>query len=169
MGALTSSANSVTYMRDKTFAEWVALNQIATLRLQMTQGQAPPVGNTTGDLEFAARSWHWRQDVVKTQVQGIVRVDLKVRPKELKAGDDDSWYVTVSGLVGDSVGAAAGATAVDWDAGGTSSGLPGQTNPGTSLGGSGTPGNSNTGTGTTGSGSTTTTPNTRPQSGSPTQ
>jgi general secretion pathway protein I len=103
MGALSSSARSVTYMQDKTFSEWVALNQIANLRLQLTQGQVPPTGNTNGDIDFAGRSWHWRQEVVATQVTGIMRIDVKVRPKELKAGDDDSWYVTVSGLVGNAL------------------------------------------------------------------
>ena len=33
LGTLTSSANTVVYLRDKTFANWVALNQIAQLRL----------------------------------------------------------------------------------------------------------------------------------------
>ena len=41
LGALTSSANTVAYLRDKTFAQWVALNQIATLRLS---GQMTPAG-----------------------------------------------------------------------------------------------------------------------------
>jgi general secretion pathway protein I len=116
MGALSSSARTVVYMQDKTFAEWVALNQIATLRLGLQQGQIPPTGTTNGDLDFANRSWHWRQDVVASQVPGINRVDFKVRPKEIKAGDDDSWYVTVSGLAGNAMGApGTSATQVIWD------------------------------------------------------
>jgi general secretion pathway protein I len=116
MGALSSSARSVTYMQDKTFAEWVALNQIVTVRLQLQQGQVPPTENTNGDIDFGNRSWHWRQEVVANQIQGMVRIDVKVRPKEVKGGDDDNWYVTVSGIAGNAVGAAVtSAVSVNWD------------------------------------------------------
>jgi general secretion pathway protein I len=142
MGALSSSARTVVYMQDKMFAEWVALNQIATLRLGLQQGQIPPTGTTNGDLDFANRSWHWRQDVVTSQVPGINRIDFKVRPKEVKGGDDDSWYVTVSGLAGNALGTPGSSTAmVNWDpdlSGGQQA--PGQSNnQGTGLN-SNTPG-----------------------------
>lgn len=130
MGALSSSANTVSYMRDKTFAEWIALNQIANVRLQLQQGQLPPTGNTTGELDYAGRSWHWRQEVVATQVKGIERIDVKVRPAELKAGDDAGWFVTVSGLAGDAVGAP-GTLNVNWGSGAPGlNGLPGGQNNG---------------------------------------
>jgi general secretion pathway protein I len=104
MGTLTSSAKSVSYMQDKTFAEWVALNQIASVRTQLkTPGQVPATGKTNGDVDFANRKWHWLQEVVSTQVPGIVRIDVKVRPKDVGATSDDdntNWYVTVSGIAG---------------------------------------------------------------------
>ena len=163
MGALTSSANTVSYMRDKTFAEWVALNQIATFRLQLTQGQLPQKGHTDGDVDFAGRSWHWRQDVLPTAIQGLMRLDVKVRPKEAKGGEDDGWYVTVSGITGDALAGPGTLVGAMWDtvptnnnAGGNnpgkqlgsgdntglgSSSPTGLTNPGnTGLGGSGTTG-----------------------------
>jgi general secretion pathway protein I len=101
MGALTSSANTVSYLRDKTFAQWVALNQIATLRLS---GQMTATGNSDGDTDYAGRSWHWRQEVTATEVPGVVRIDIKVRPKEVEGGDDNGWYTTVTGIQGDAVG-----------------------------------------------------------------
>jgi general secretion pathway protein I len=137
MGALSSSARTVFYMQDKIFAEWVALNQIATVRIGLQQGQIPPTGSSNGDLDFANRSWHWRQDVVASQVPGINRIDFKVRPKEVKGGDDDSWYVTVSGLAGNALGTPGSATAmVNWDpdlTGGTQPGSGSGTNSGTGL------------------------------------
>ena len=105
MSALSSSANTVSFLRDETFANWVALNQIATLRLS---GQQPPAGITNGDTDYANRSWHWRQEVVSTEVPGVVRIDVKVRPKEIKAGDDEAWTTTVSGISGNSIGRADG-------------------------------------------------------------
>jgi general secretion pathway protein I len=132
MGALSSSAKSVIYMQDKTFAEWVALNKIALLRVSLQQGQIPPQTSTNGDLDYAGRSWHWRQDVVASQVPGINRIDVKVRPKEVKGGDDDSWYVTVSGLAGNAMAApGTSATQVNWDPQLTG---PGQQGPGTNPG-----------------------------------
>lgn len=102
LGALTSSAGTLSYLRDKSFAQWVALNRIATLRLA---GQAPPTGNTEGDVDFAGRSWHWRQEVVTTQVPGVERMDIRVRPADVKPENEDSgWFTTVSGIWGDAVG-----------------------------------------------------------------
>jgi general secretion pathway protein I len=101
MGALSSSAGTVSYLRDKTFAQWVALNRIATVRIS---GQQPATGNTDGDVDYAGTSWHYRQEVVTTDVPGILRIDVKVRPKDLKvASDDTGWYTTVSGLYGAAV------------------------------------------------------------------
>lgn len=116
MSSLTSSARNVVYLQDKTFAEWIALNQIALVRLQLQQGQLPPQTSTNGDLDYAGRTWHWRQDVKATEVAGINRIDFKVRPKEVKGGDDDSWYVTVSGLAGNSMGSPGRPNSlVQWD------------------------------------------------------
>jgi len=101
LGALTSSANTTAYMRDKTFAQWVALNQIAMLRLS---GQMTPTGNSDGTTDFAGRSWRWRREVTALQVPGLVRIDVKVRPAEIKGDDDKGWFTTVSGIQGDAVG-----------------------------------------------------------------
>lgn len=101
LGALTSSADNVAYLRDKTFAQWVALNRIANLRIS---GQLQAVGNSDGDLDFAGRSWHWRQEVTATEVPGVVRIDVKVRPADIKADEDHGWFTTVTGVQGDAVG-----------------------------------------------------------------
>jgi general secretion pathway protein I len=110
MGALTSSASTVSYLRDKTFSQWVALNQIASTRLTaQQQRQAPQTGNTDGDVDFAGRSWHWRQEITATDLPGIVRIDVMVRPADSKPDNDkESWYSTVSGMYGDAVAPANG-------------------------------------------------------------
>ena len=109
--ALASSADTVNYLRDKTFAQWVALNKIATIRIS---GQQPPTGNTNGDTDYAGRSWHWRQAVVATEVPGVVRIDVSVRPAEVKGGDDNGWVTTVSGISGNSVGTPDGGATPNW-------------------------------------------------------
>jgi type II secretion system protein I len=125
LGSLSSSTDTVSYLRDKTFAQWVALNQIATLRLS---GQQAQPGNSDGDTDYAGRTWHWRQEVTATEVPGVVRIDVKVRPKDVKTSDADSgWFTTVSGIQGDAVGTPNGYLP-DWG----SQTLPGLTpqNPG---------------------------------------
>jgi len=123
MGALSSSASTLSYLRDRTFAQWVALNQIANLRLS---GQQPPVGDSNGDTDFAGRSWHWAQKVVSTEVPGVARIDVSVRPAEAKGDDEHGWFTTVSGIWGDAVGTPNGFQP-DW--GQQIHGMPGTANP----------------------------------------
>jgi general secretion pathway protein I len=156
LGTLTSSASTVLYLRDKTIAQWVALNHIAEQRLQNTPGQAPQVGKSDGDVDYAGSKWHWHQEIVATSIQGMVRLDVMVRPADSKADNDHGWYVTLSGIIGDAVGAPRGDMPL-WGSGTTTPmpGQPGQPGPGTSplpgtnqgggLGGTTT----NPGTGTT--------------------
>jgi general secretion pathway protein I len=101
LGALTSSADTIAYLRDKTFANWVALNQIAQVRLK---GQTPAPGKSDGDSELGGRKWHWQQEVSATQLPGMVRIDVSVRPSDVAASDADrGWYATVSGMWGDAI------------------------------------------------------------------
>jgi general secretion pathway protein I len=102
LGTLSSSADTAVYMRDKTFATWVALNQIATVRLS---GQTPVAGKSDGDVDFAGRKWHWHQEVNATQLPGMARIDVSVRPADVKSSSDDTgWFSTMSGIYGDAVG-----------------------------------------------------------------
>jgi general secretion pathway protein I len=113
LGALTSSADTISYLRDKSFANWVALNQIALLRIS---GQLPAPGKSDGDVDFAGRKWHWHQEVNTMQVPGMVRMDVSVRPADVESSDSDrGWYATVSGISGDAVGLARG-DQPDWGA-----------------------------------------------------
>ncbi len=123
LGTLTSSASTVLYMRDKTLANWVALNHIAEQRLQP---QMPQVGNSDGDVDYAGQKWHWRQETVATAVQGMIRMDVRVRPADAKGDNDHGWYVTLSGIMGDAVAAPRGDTM--WGTGATIP-PPGGTNP----------------------------------------
>ena len=101
MGALNSSANTLSYLRDKSFSQWVAENKIANTRIS---GAAPSVGNSSGDVDFAGRSWHWRMEVVATEIPGMVRMDVHVRPTDVKGDDNGPWFTTMSGLYGDAIG-----------------------------------------------------------------
>jgi general secretion pathway protein I len=93
LSALSSSADSTGYLRDKTLAEWVALNRIEEVRLAT---QLPEKKKSDGTAELAGRKWKWQQEVQDTTVAGILRVDVRVKPEEV-AGDS-SWYAELSGI-----------------------------------------------------------------------
>ncbi len=97
--ALTSSARATLYLRQKTFAEWVALNQVERLRLS---GMFPHQGTSNGHVEFANRKWEWRRKVVKTAVHGVRRIEVSARPAKDKHAHE--WYATVTGYVGRAIG-----------------------------------------------------------------
>ena len=100
LAALGSSADSISYQRDKTLAEWVALNRIEEVRLATAR---PTKGKSDGQAEMAGQQWTWAQEVLETEVKGILRVDVSVRPANAPGGKDSAWYTTVSGIVGDAL------------------------------------------------------------------
>jgi general secretion pathway protein I len=138
LSSLTSSASTVVFMHDKTLANWVALNHIAEQRLLP---QMPQLGKSDGEVDFAGQKWHWAQEVIALPVQGMVRLDVHVRPADVKTDDDRGWYVTLSGVMGDAVAAPRGDMPM-WGSGTTEpGGVPGQNGVnGTTP--SGTPGTS---------------------------
>lgn len=100
MSALGSSADSAAYQRDKTLAEWVALNRLEEVRLAF---QRPTKGKSDGEVEMATLKWHWHQEVVETEVKGILRIDVSVKPTNAPGPKDSGWYTTVTGISGDAL------------------------------------------------------------------
>lgn len=67
LGAITqtigNATSNVAHLRDKTFAHWVAMNQVA--ELQATQ-IFPPIGIETGSEVMANHEWFWLRTTNKT-------------------------------------------------------------------------------------------------------
>ncbi len=143
---LSASANNISALRDKTVAEWIAMNQIANARLALT---APSIGITDGDVRNCADgNWHWQQQVAAVDaVPGLMSITVSVQRTGAAAQGSDAGN---SGSSGSSTGSgAAGATAGGLGAGssgaigglGSSSLIVGCTTtsgPGSSLGSTGT-------------------------------
>jgi general secretion pathway protein I len=98
--ALTSSANTAVYLQDKTFAEWVALNRIETVRLS---GSLPGTGTRSDTLDYAGRSWEWQQKVTDTRIPNLRQIEVDVRPADSQAGADSGWYATATGFMGSAI------------------------------------------------------------------
>ena len=95
--AVGQTASNGAYLRDKTIAHWVAMNQLTLMRL----GQAPIVdGTSSGEVDMAGERWKWTAVVVQTPVASMKRIDVAVRFAD---GDEDSQLAMVTGFNGDKI------------------------------------------------------------------
>ena len=125
LSVVTNAARDSTYLREKTFATWIALNQLTTVRIGTTM---PSVDRTDGDVAFANGKWKWQQTVTQTEVPGMRRVDVAVRHAE---DPDTSPLATVTGFVGRTQVQSQQSSA-SWEyAQGAAPGQPGGVTPGT--------------------------------------
>lgn len=73
---------NVTYLRDKTFAHWVAMNHMAELEASNTY---PSLGRKSGEEEIGGKEWHWTAEVKNTPDKDIRRVEIEVRQERRRA------------------------------------------------------------------------------------
>ena len=78
LATLSSAANNIAALHDKTLAQWIALNLVADTRLNL---QLPTAGTTEGDLKaFGNGDWHWQQDIVPVpSIPGLLEITVRVR------------------------------------------------------------------------------------------
>jgi len=100
LAALGSAATNTSYLREKTFAQWVALNRVAEVRLQ---GQIPSKGKQSGESDFAGHKWQWEQEVSSLDVPGVMRMDVKVRMADTTPAKNAPWIGNAIGVMGDSI------------------------------------------------------------------
>jgi general secretion pathway protein I len=119
--ALTSSANTAVYLQDKTFAEWVALNRLETVRLS---GTVPGTGTSSDKTDYAGRSWEWQQKVTQVpRIPDIRQIEIDVRPADNTAGDNRGWYASATGFIGENIFAPPQSAAPSWTP--SNAGVPG--------------------------------------------
>jgi general secretion pathway protein I len=156
LGTVTSSGSNVSYLKEKTLAEWVALNRLTELRIAQVM---PDKGRRTGNTDMAGMRWQWEEEVIELPVKGLFRIEVRARPtgefvddqktvskttaqKETEsksAGsevDKLAWTTSVIGVVGASTSARREAIAAEFGAAPQNGGPSG---PG---GGKGAPGGS---------------------------
>lgn len=106
--AVSQTASNSAYLREKTIAHWVALNQLTETRLKRTP---PPIDETSDEVEMAGREWRWTMTVTQTPVESMRRIDISVRPAD---ADPDSSMASITGFYGTAI-APPGAALIDWD------------------------------------------------------
>lgn len=108
--AIGDTTSNIGYLRDRSMAAWIADNRITEIRLS---GEFPSVDKTEGDLDFAGQHWHWVATVSQTPVEGLRRIDMKVR----REGDaEESALISLAGFVG-ATAIATGPSPTPWNNG----------------------------------------------------
>ena len=124
MTAVSSTANASSYLRQKAQAQWIALNRLVEVRLNL---QKFGTSTDTGELDFANQHWHYDTQYFDTSIQTMRRVVVRVY-----AGGTDTKGPAIAestGFLGTAVTVPGTSNQVDWTAG--TSTTPGAgTNPG---------------------------------------
>jgi general secretion pathway protein I len=113
MVAVSGTARTSGYLRDKTLAQWMALNRLSEVRLNLTKfGQ----NTDTGEINFANRTWHYDTRYYDTTVTTMKRVVVRVYAGNAKTKGNPVAEST--GFLGSSLNTP-GSSNVDWTTGST--------------------------------------------------
>jgi len=104
---VSQTANNTSYIREKTIAHWIAMNQLTKVRLEPS---APPIDKSSDEVEMAGRNWRWTMEVKQTPIESIRRIEVSVRPSE---GPEKSSLAYVTGFYGTAI-APPGVTQISW-------------------------------------------------------
>ncbi len=86
--------NNANWLKQSTYASWIAQNKIVELR---AANEIPNADETTGEVTYANSVWEWRAVVTETGIENLWRVDVSVgRP----GGNN---IRTVTGFIGEPV------------------------------------------------------------------
>lgn len=160
MVAVAGVARTSGYLRDKTLAQWIALNRLAEVRLTVNKiASGSPLGGSTinstlasassagpsgvssssgatqggdaGELQFAGRTWHYDTRYFNTSVQSMRRIVVRVW---LGAASTKSNPLAEStGFYGAALSLPGNSNSFDWTQGTTAAApcpASGQTGPG---------------------------------------
>jgi general secretion pathway protein I len=111
MVAVNGTARTSGFLRDKTLGQWIALNRLTEVRLNLVKfGQ----NTDTGELDFGNRKWHYDTRYFDTSIASMKRVVVRVYLGDAKTKGNP--VAQAVGFLGTSL-AQPGSLIVDWTAG----------------------------------------------------
>ena len=114
MVAVSGTARTSGYLRDKTLAQWIALNRITEVRLNTTQfGQ----NTDTGEIDFGNRKWHYDTRYFDTSIASMKRVVVRVYAGDAKTKGNP--MVESVGFTGAALSVKGNSNNTDWTLGST--------------------------------------------------
>jgi general secretion pathway protein I len=79
LGALISTsgthASSASYLKHKTIAHWVAMNEITRLQVEK---EWPGKGDTKGSTQMAGTEWFWTSTVYETEDKNSRQIEFRI-------------------------------------------------------------------------------------------
>lgn len=94
LGALLSTsgtqASSAGYLKKKTLAHWVAVNELTQIRIQQ---EFPALGDKKGSTTMANHEWYWIRTTKKTEDEDALEVTFKVY-------SDEDYEENLTSLIG---------------------------------------------------------------------
>ncbi len=92
-GQVNQTLTVASRLREKTLANWVAVNEMTRLRVL---GEFPAISTRSDEVEMARTKWRYTIKVVKTPVDALRRVDISIA----FADRPDSVVTTLTGFLG---------------------------------------------------------------------
>jgi general secretion pathway protein I len=114
MLTVSSTARTSGYLRDKTLAQWMALNRLSEVRLNLTKFGP---NTDTGEIYFANRTWHYDTRYYDTSITTMKRVVVRVYTGDAKS--KGSPVAESTGFLGSSLSTAGNSNTADWTTGTT--------------------------------------------------
>jgi general secretion pathway protein I len=109
--AVNGTARTSGFLRDKTLGQWIALNRLTEVRLNVVKfGQ----NTDTGELDFGNRKWHYDTRYFDTSIASMKRVVVRVYLGDAKTKGNP--VAQAVGFLGTSL-APPGSVTVDWTTG----------------------------------------------------
>lgn len=92
------TATGTGYLRQKTFAHWIAMNRMEELRIE---GKWLRVGTKTGEVDMFGGEWRWIQKVSKSPnelTENAMRI-VEISVIDAENGDEDYPLVSLTGFL----------------------------------------------------------------------
>jgi general secretion pathway protein I len=109
MITVSSTARTSGYLRDKTLAQWMALDRISDVRLNVTKFGP---NTDTGEIYFANRIWHYDTRYFDTSIATMKRVVVRVYAGDAKTKGNPVAEST--GFLGSALGTHGDSNTADW-------------------------------------------------------
>lgn len=97
---MTQNLDSAAYLRDRTIASWVALNQLELLRIAQRRGGTAPLAGLQGSVTMAGTTWYWvlsPQLAQRDSASALVPVTIGVSAQDAEAART-APLVTLTGV-----------------------------------------------------------------------
>lgn len=98
-----SQLDGAASIREKTYAYWIAENELTRIRLRQTHFSGTPLSETeSGQIEMIGSRWAWTLETQATEVENFYRLDMRVaRATGSGGGDRNEPLAIISGFIGE--------------------------------------------------------------------